>query len=245
MRWRCSRKISADRRAISSSRSLGMASGSSPEGAAEDRRAPPLRRAGREQREDRGAARVVALVSARGRDATAEQEALVTVIDDRLAGGRGAEAARLLATVGAREGDAGDRRRPPPEGRLLPVLGQAGPLHEEHVRDQNAREVRHQPVELLEARARAGAARMQEHHQRRDPGDVAETASGGPVRWRRGRHPGGILVVPEDGEARGDGKEPRGAGYRADQTAAAHPPASGTSRASVANSSSAFTGLET
>src|SRR5256712_6508136 len=162
MRWRCSRKISADRRAISSSRSLAMASGSSEEGAAEDRRAPPLRRAGREHREDRGAARVVALVSARGRDATAEQETLVTVIDDRLAGGRGAEAARLLAAVVAREGDAGDRRRPPPEVRLLPVLGHAGRLPEEHVRDQNAREVRHQPVELLEARARAGAAPMQE-----------------------------------------------------------------------------------
>src|SRR2546428_11599396 len=122
MRWRCSRKISADRRAISSSRSLAMASGSSEEGAAEDRRAPPLRRAGREHREDRGAARVVALVSARGRDATAEQETLGPVIDDRLAGGRGAEAARLLAAVVAREGDAGDRRRPPPDVPPLPRL---------------------------------------------------------------------------------------------------------------------------
>src|SRR5438128_3492951 len=158
MRWRCARKISVDRRAISSSRSLDMVSDvplGPEQRAAEDRRARRLRPSACEQRDDGAAPRVVTLVSARGRDATAEEQAPVAVIDHRLAGRRGAEATGLGAAVVTREGNPGDRPGPAPEVGLLPVLRQPGWLHEDHVRDERARYVRHQPVELLEARARA------------------------------------------------------------------------------------------
>src|SRR5581483_9799262 len=70
--------------------------------------------------DDRLPAIAVALVAARGRDAAAEDERPVRVVQEDLARRRRAEAGGLDAVVVLRDVHARDRGRMPPEGGLVP-----------------------------------------------------------------------------------------------------------------------------
>src|SRR6266550_2744213 len=103
-------------------RALSSETGSK-EGAAKDVRSGVVGRCPIQQRDKRAPAGIVSGVRARASDAAAEDQRAGRVVEQRLAGGRRTESARLASIVVADDCRVGKRGGSPPKIGLLPPLG--------------------------------------------------------------------------------------------------------------------------
>ena len=139
---------------------------------------------------------------ARSRDAAAEKQGAVGVVEECLAGCCGAEPTGLASAVVAYGCHARDRRGGAPRIGLLPAVSEALGLQEQNIGPRRRASASQRFAQLIEAGAGAGALGMRQQDERRLAGRSSERAVRRPS--RRGSRSDSRRVVesPEHRQSR-------------------------------------------